>query len=74
MPVSVACFGPKSEASASTTSGRGRAKKRLVLNQQHLSELRATFALLDKDGSGDINVQEFGGMMRTLGVRDMGEI
>lgn len=69
LPVSVACFGPKGEASASTTSGRGRAKKQLVLNQQHLSELRATFALLDKDGSGDIDVHEFGGMMRTLGVR-----
>jgi len=72
LPVAVSCFGPKDEdeaSSATTTSGRARTKRRLVLNQQHLSELRATFALFDRDGSGDINVQEFGLMMSTLGVR-----
>merc|ERR1712166_1077168 len=65
----VSCFGPKDEMSASTTSGREKTKKRLTLNQQHLSELRATFVLFDKDGSGDIDVREFGMMMSTLGVR-----
>merc|ERR1712028_88426 len=69
LPVSVSCFGPKDERSASTTSGRETAKKRLVLNQQHLSELRATFVCFDKDASGDIDVQEFSMMMSTLGVR-----
>ena len=69
LPVSVSCFGPKDEMSASTTSGREKTKKRLTLNQQHLSELRATFVLFDKDGSGDIDVREFGMMMSTLGVR-----
>merc|ERR1711935_437694 len=69
VPVSVSCFGPKDERSASNTSGRETAKKRLVLNQQHLSELRATFVCSDKDASGDIDVQEFSMMMSTLGVR-----
>jgi calmodulin len=69
LPVSVSCFGPKDEMSASTTSGRETARKRLVLNQQHLSELRATFVCFDKDGSGDIDVEEFSRMLSTLGVR-----
>ena len=63
------CFGASDERSASTTSRRETTKKHLALNQQHLSELRATFDLFDKDGSGDIDVQEFGEMMSTLGVR-----
>jgi len=68
--VAVSCIGPKDdEVCATTTSGRETAKKRLVLNQQHLSELRATFVCFDKDGSGDIDVAEFSMMMNTLGVR-----
>jgi Ca2+-binding EF-hand superfamily protein len=65
-----ACFPAKEDtASVSTTSRRVKERKKLVLNQQHLSELRTTFALFDKDGSGDIDATEFALMMSTLGVR-----
>ncbi|KAL2055281.1 hypothetical protein ABVK25_004619 [Lepraria finkii] len=39
------------------------------LTEEQLKDLRATFALFDDDGNGEITATELGNMMRSLGLK-----